>query len=187
MPAISPSIAAAIKSQLACLNQPETTTLRDNIRRVPHTISSLLPPHPKYKPHPQASDSPVRLVLHPQLHTYAYPFLVHPTQLSINGLSGSDQSSNFISPSSLFFATPHPHPHPHIIMPSQAYVFTAGSSTTGFFPSGPTAPHAFATMHTSPRDQHLMYASLGTPSFQGGKSSQVSAKSASKGSGKKQR
>jgi hypothetical protein len=114
MPAISPSIAAAIKSQLACLNQPETTTLRDNIRRVPHTISSLLPPHPKYKPHPQASDSPVRLVLHPQLHTYAYPFLVHPTQLSINGLSGSDQSSIFISPSSLFFATPR-HTHTHIL------------------------------------------------------------------------
>src|ERR1700755_1959781 len=38
-------------------------------------------------------------------------------------------------------------------------------------------------VHTSPRDQHLMYASLGTPSFQGRKSSQGSAKSASKGSG----
>jgi hypothetical protein len=169
---------AAIKSQLGSLNQPETTALCDNNRRLPHTISSLLPPDPKYEPHPQASDSPVRLGQH--AHTY-------PTPLSINGLSGSDQSSIFISPSFLF----SPQPQPHIIMPSQAYVFppASGSSATGFFLSGPTAPHAFATMHTSPRDQHLMYAALGTPSFQGGKSSQdSSAKSAPrppKGSGKR--
>jgi hypothetical protein len=177
-------MAAAIKSQLGTFNQTETTALRDNSRRLPHTISSLLPPGPKYEP------THKRLIPQSGLaytHTYTrtHTLLVHPTPLPINGLSGSDQSSIFISPSSLV----SPHPHPHIIMSSQAYVFPTGSGATGFFPNGPTAPHAFASMHTSPRDQHLMYASLGTPSFQGGKSSQVSAKSASKGSrsGKKQR
>ena len=61
----------------------------------------------------------------------------------------------------------------------------SGSSAMGFFPSGPSGPHAFATMHTSPRDQHSMYASLGTAPFQVGKSSQVKAGNASKSSRKK--
>lgn len=83
---------------------------------------------------------------------------------------------------------PSAHPRRPIynnIMPSQAYAMPSGSNAVGFFPSGPSAPHAFATMHTSPRDQHSMYASFGTSSFQVGKSSQVKARNASKSSGKK--
>lgn len=71
------------------------------------------------------------------------------------------------------------------IMPLQAYGIPSGSGAMGFFPTGPSAPHAFATMHTSPRDQHSMYASLGTPSFHVGKSSQVKAGNTSKSSRKK--
>ncbi|KAI0305083.1 hypothetical protein BC826DRAFT_894580, partial [Russula brevipes] len=56
---------------------------------------------------------------------------------------------------------------------SQAYACPSGSNIMAFFPSGPSAPHAFATMHTSPRDQHSMYASLGNSSHQGGKSGQA--------------
>ena len=70
-------------------------------------------------------------------------------------------------------------------MPSQAYGIPPGSGAMGFFPTGPSAPHAFATMHMSPRDQHSMYASLGTSSFQVGKSSQVKAGNTSKSSRKK--
>ncbi|KAH9056974.1 hypothetical protein EDB87DRAFT_1633548 [Lactarius vividus] len=59
-------------------------------------------------------------------------------------------------------------------MPSQTYTTPSGSNSAGFFPSGPSAPHAFSTMHTSPRDQHSMYASLGT-SYQARKTSQMGA------------
>ncbi|KAI0067994.1 hypothetical protein BV25DRAFT_1911030 [Artomyces pyxidatus] len=39
-------------------------------------------------------------------------------------------------------------------MSSQAYA--APSTSGGFFPTGPSAPHAFSTMHASPRDSHAM-------------------------------
>ncbi|KAH9969167.1 hypothetical protein BC827DRAFT_1351954 [Russula dissimulans] len=70
-------------------------------------------------------------------------------------------------------------------MPSQTFATPSGSPMAGFFPSGPSAPHAFAMMHSSPRDQHLMYASFGTSSFQVKKSSQAGAASNSKASTKK--
>ncbi|KAG6851398.1 hypothetical protein H0H93_005796 [Arthromyces matolae] len=40
-----------------------------------------------------------------------------------------------------------------------SYPYTVPSSPTyGFFPSGTTSPHAFASFHQSPRDTHNMYA-----------------------------
>ncbi|KAI9512610.1 hypothetical protein F5148DRAFT_973186 [Russula earlei] len=69
-------------------------------------------------------------------------------------------------------------------MPSQTFGIPSGAPSIGFFPNGPSAPHAFATMHSSPRDQHSMYASLGT-SYQIKKSNQSGTGGASKASGKK--
>ncbi|KAG6331722.1 hypothetical protein ID866_7372 [Astraeus odoratus] len=36
------------------------------------------------------------------------------------------------------------------------------SPTFGFFPTAPSAPHAFSTLHGDPRDNHATYASLGS-------------------------
>ncbi|KAI0249548.1 hypothetical protein BJV78DRAFT_1226946 [Lactifluus subvellereus] len=70
-------------------------------------------------------------------------------------------------------------------MPSQSNAtMPLGSSSVGFFPKGPSAPHAFSTMHTSPRDQYSMYASLGT-SYQSGKQKQKGVGSSSKVARKK--
>ncbi|KAI0271484.1 hypothetical protein BC834DRAFT_966957 [Gloeopeniophorella convolvens] len=67
-------------------------------------------------------------------------------------------------------------------MSSQGYAMPSTAGAAGFFPSGPSAPHAFSSMHTSPRDQHSMYASLGASSYhQGGKGAQTGAGNGSKG------
>ena len=74
-------------------------------------------------------------------------------------------------------------------MASQSYAtMPPGSGPAGFFPNGPSSPHAFSSMHTSPRDQHSMFASLGT-SYQSGKQKQMSTGSSStnKVTGKKGR
>ncbi|KAF9225330.1 hypothetical protein BS17DRAFT_700341 [Gyrodon lividus] len=34
------------------------------------------------------------------------------------------------------------------------------SPTFGFFPTAPSAPHAFSGLHGNPRDTHTMYAAL---------------------------
>ncbi|KAF8845986.1 hypothetical protein BDN67DRAFT_891353 [Paxillus ammoniavirescens] len=36
------------------------------------------------------------------------------------------------------------------------------SPTFGFFPTAPSAPHAFSSLHGDPRDMHTMYAALGS-------------------------
>ncbi|KIK78315.1 hypothetical protein PAXRUDRAFT_834609 [Paxillus rubicundulus Ve08.2h10] len=58
------------------------------------------------------------------------------------------------------------------------------SPTFGFFPTAPSAPHAFSSLHGDPRDTHTMYAALGSmgfqssgsPSHSGGSSSQNTLK-----------
>ncbi|KIJ66418.1 hypothetical protein HYDPIDRAFT_62081, partial [Hydnomerulius pinastri MD-312] len=42
------------------------------------------------------------------------------------------------------------------------YAAPPQSPTFGFFPTAPSAPHAFSTLHGNPRDNHAMYASLGS-------------------------
>ncbi|KAH7930467.1 hypothetical protein BV22DRAFT_1000739 [Leucogyrophana mollusca] len=47
------------------------------------------------------------------------------------------------------------------------------SPTFGFFPTAPSAPHAFSSFHGNPREQHAMYASLGSSmGFQNGQQPQ---------------
>ncbi|KAL4067310.1 hypothetical protein V8B97DRAFT_1977184 [Scleroderma yunnanense] len=42
------------------------------------------------------------------------------------------------------------------------YTTAPQSPTFGFFPTAPSAPHAFSSFHADPRDAHAMYASLGS-------------------------
>ncbi|KAG1773986.1 hypothetical protein EV702DRAFT_73134 [Suillus placidus] len=42
------------------------------------------------------------------------------------------------------------------------YTTPARSPTFGFFPTAPSAPHAFSTMQGNPRDSHNMYSALGS-------------------------
>lgn len=49
------------------------------------------------------------------------------------------------------------------------YTAPPQSPSFGFFPTAPSAPHAFSSMHHNPRDSHAMYASLGSSmGFQSG-------------------
>ncbi|OAX42089.1 hypothetical protein K503DRAFT_767075 [Rhizopogon vinicolor AM-OR11-026] len=49
------------------------------------------------------------------------------------------------------------------------YTSPPQSPTFGFFPTAPSAPHAFSSMHGNPRDSHAMYTALGSSmSFQSG-------------------
>ncbi|KAG6813237.1 hypothetical protein H0H92_012874 [Tricholoma furcatifolium] len=49
-----------------------------------------------------------------------------------------------------------------------SYSYPAPSSPTyGFFPTGPAAPHAFASMHQSPRDTHAIIAVFGVMTERG--------------------
>ena len=47
-------------------------------------------------------------------------------------------------------------------MSSFNYAAAPRSPTFGFFPTAPSAPHAFSTLHGNPRDSHAMYAALGS-------------------------
>ncbi|KAG0707611.1 hypothetical protein DFH29DRAFT_844717 [Suillus ampliporus] len=42
------------------------------------------------------------------------------------------------------------------------YTAPPRSPTFGFFPTAPSAPHSFSTMHGNPRDSHAMYSALGS-------------------------
>ncbi|KAG1771263.1 hypothetical protein EDD22DRAFT_816040 [Suillus occidentalis] len=42
------------------------------------------------------------------------------------------------------------------------YTTPQRSPTFGFFPTSPSAPHAFSTMQGNPRDSHAMYSALGS-------------------------
>ncbi|KAI0936943.1 hypothetical protein AcW1_001051 [Taiwanofungus camphoratus] len=46
-------------------------------------------------------------------------------------------------------------------MSSYGYTSPPSSPVTSFFPIGPASPHAFSSFHTSPRDGHAMYATMG--------------------------
>lgn len=48
-------------------------------------------------------------------------------------------------------------------MSYNGYAAPPQSPTFGFFPTAPSAPHAFSSFHADPRDTHAMYASLGSP------------------------
>ncbi|KAA1471423.1 hypothetical protein DENSPDRAFT_761244, partial [Dentipellis sp. KUC8613] len=54
------------------------------------------------------------------------------------------------------------------------------SPVQSFFPTGPSAPHAFSSFQQSPRDQHQMYSSFGT-AVQGQKPQSTSSNSSSNG------
>ncbi|KAN0100218.1 hypothetical protein V8E55_000202 [Tylopilus felleus] len=47
-------------------------------------------------------------------------------------------------------------------MSSYNYTAPPQSPTFGFFPTAPSAPHVFSTLHGNPRDSHAMYAALGS-------------------------
>ncbi|KAF8433510.1 hypothetical protein L210DRAFT_3411780 [Boletus edulis BED1] len=47
-------------------------------------------------------------------------------------------------------------------MSSFNYAAAPQSPTFGFFPTAPSAPHAFSALHGDPRDSHAMYAALGS-------------------------
>lgn len=46
---------------------------------------------------------------------------------------------------------------------SSYYSSPPSSPMSGFFPTGPSSPHAFSSFHQSPRDTHAMYAAFGSP------------------------
>ncbi|KAG1754732.1 uncharacterized protein EDB91DRAFT_1095257 [Suillus paluster] len=49
------------------------------------------------------------------------------------------------------------------------YTSPPRSPTFGFFPTAPSAPHAFPAMHGNPRDSHAMYSALSSSmGFQSG-------------------
>lgn len=65
---------------------------------------------------------------------------------------------------------------------SSYYSSPPTSPASGFFPSGPASPHAFASFHQSPRDNHSMYAAFGASHSSGHAPGPV-PRQASRGSG----
>ncbi|TDL20884.1 hypothetical protein BD410DRAFT_790223 [Rickenella mellea] len=77
-------------------------------------------------------------------------------------------ASSFSTPSSSPSRSEHTLHHftnsPHRILPisMSSYTYNAPASPmSSFFPTTPTAPHAFSAMQQSPRDTYSMYAEFG--------------------------
>ncbi|KAK7695084.1 hypothetical protein QCA50_002274 [Cerrena zonata] len=60
-----------------------------------------------------------------------------------------------------------------------SYYSPPASPISGFFPTGPSSPHAFSSFGNSPRDTHDMYAALGSSRSSSSSNTQVKRQSSS--------
>ncbi|CCL98137.1 uncharacterized protein FIBRA_00131 [Fibroporia radiculosa] len=98
------------------------------------------------------------------------PFPARLDSLSLTGLIAT-------SASQIHDRLPRHLRPPHAMSSYNYYASPPSSPAASFFPTGPSAPHAFASFHQSPRDGHAMYAALAPSSRSNippsGKSSQT--------------